>query len=66
MLTFSLVDDDIQNALLDSLGFGNIDLISRLVTNRKTIVDTVMANVCRSSATISGVLHLTRFLHSGP
>ncbi|KAI9341779.1 Sec63 Brl domain-containing protein [Zopfochytrium polystomum] len=38
------VDDDIQMELLDIIGYGNMELVSTLLSNRRAIVDTIMAN----------------------
>lgn len=38
-------DDGIQNALVDLLGYENFDFITTLVTDRREIVDTIMAEV---------------------
>ncbi|KAJ1555242.1 hypothetical protein HK405_002907, partial [Cladochytrium tenue] len=35
--------DDIQNRLLDILGFGNMTLVSELLSHRRSIVDTILA-----------------------
>ncbi|KAJ3300578.1 activating signal cointegrator 1 complex subunit [Borealophlyctis nickersoniae] len=37
-------DDSIQNALVDLLGYANFDLITTLLTNRKTIVETIVSS----------------------
>ncbi|KAF9586602.1 activating signal cointegrator 1 complex subunit [Lunasporangiospora selenospora] len=37
------LDDDIQINLVDMLGFDNFEFITALLTNRKTIVDNIMA-----------------------
>nr|KAJ3419799.1 activating signal cointegrator 1 complex subunit [Polyrhizophydium stewartii] len=37
-------DDDIQNALVDLIGYSDFDLVTTLLTNRQLIVDTIMAD----------------------
>lgn len=45
----SVIDDDIQINLVDMLGFDNFEFITALLTNRKLIVDNVMAQVIHHS-----------------
>ncbi|KAJ3109837.1 activating signal cointegrator 1 complex subunit [Phlyctochytrium planicorne] len=45
-------EDSLQNALLDALGFGNMDFVSTLISKKDVIVSTIMANAdIKASAT---------------